>query len=331
MPRPRTPKGPRKIEASQKGRVYWKPGDPHPLDALYTELDQARDELPGLLEDLLSTAQHTVMRLSAIVEAAKSDTLTDAFSQADNEARLIALQRFGNRKHLHHLLAAFALQRHKRQLGRLRTIEAALTLANDLLVEETSLSQEFLAAWQTARRQPPPDTEATETEAEHTETENEEAKPPLTKEELRVQGLEEPLEPIVSSADQGRRLLREFEARLPDLRRQLSTGQGWFEVFSVPKRHYKDEVIAYWKALSRFQNKQIPIPAEIERAVHPEVRQFLQAGTYKFPPALRDEVYNITYVGPYVKYRWTEHRQTYTISLGMDDDYPPFPFVPEGF
>ena len=73
------------------------------------------------------------------------------------------------------------------------------------------------------------------------------------------------------------------------------------------------------------------MPKEIEDAVHPEVRRLIQAGAEKFPPELREEVFNIVEVGPYAKYRWREKGQIYTISLGLDTDYPPFPFVPEGF
>jgi DNA-directed RNA polymerase specialized sigma24 family protein/transcriptional regulator with XRE-family HTH domain len=100
-----------------------------------------------------------------------------------------------------------------------------------------------------------------------------------------------PLDPIVSSAEQGRRLLRAFEARLPALRRQLSTGQGWFEVFSVPKRRFKEEMIAYARALDLSQKKQVPVPAEVEQAVHPEVRKLIQAraDVSTFPPARREE------------------------------------------
>jgi hypothetical protein len=148
---------------------------------------------------------------------------------------------------------------------------------------------------------------------------------------LRLQGLEEPFTPMVSSVAQCRQILRHFEARLPDLRRHLSTGQGWFEVFSVPKRHSKKEVVAYAEALVASRKHKTPIPPELVSAVHPEVARLIRAGSTDFPSELRLEVYDTTEVGPYAKYRWTENKHTYTISLGLLDDYPPFPFVPEGF
>lgn len=321
MPRKYIPKEPRRIEKSITGRVYWQPGEEHPLDVLRDDLQQLKGQLPDLLQQLLATAQQTVTRLEEILAATSdSDDFLYSFSQADRTARKIIVDRFSNRKHLEHLLLAWSCQRYKRMLGRLQTIQAALTLASDLLAAEETLSQEFLTTWQNTQEQ----------------EEEQEEKPRathanLSRAELRVQGIDEPLAPVVSEVDQARQLLRDFEARLPDLRRQLTTGQGWFEVFHVPKRHFKPTVVAYAKALQALEERKIPIPTEIEQAVHPEVRQLIQAGVSKFPKELRLEVYDIAYVGPYVKYRWTEGKQTYTISLGLLDDYPPFPFTPQGF
>lgn len=340
----------RKIDISQGGRVYWRPGKEHPLDVLYEEVNTMRAQLPGLLEELLSTAQQTTIRLGGVLEAAKeSDDLALLFSEADRKAHHLIVDRFNNRKHYDHLHAAFSLQRYKRLIGRLKTIQAALTLANDLLGAEETLSQEFLTTWRQSRQEEAEATEeAIQQDAQTTEEKSEElsdeplpqqsetdgqkeAQQLLTKEELRVQGIEEPLTSIVSSVDQSRKYLRDFEAQLPDLRRQLATGNGWFEVFYVSKRHYKPEIIAYAKALKRERKRKVPIPAEIANAVHPEVVRLIQAGVEKFPTELREEVYDITKVGPYVKYRWLEDGRTYTISLGLIDDYPPYPFVPEGF
>jgi len=49
------------------------------------------------------------------------------------------------------------------------------------------------------------------------------------------------------------------------------------------------------------------------------------------PSALRDEIYDITELGPYVRYRWSEDKHLYTISLGLLDDDPPLPFTPATF
>lgn len=321
---PQKRKGSRKIEKSETGRVYWKPGKEHPLDVLYEEVNQIKAQLPGLLEELLSTAQQTTIRLNGMLEAAKeSNDLAALFTEADRQAHHLIVDRFYNRKHYDHLHAAFSLQRYKRLVGRLKTIQAALSLASDLLGAEETLSQEFLATWRSSQQEEPQEEEQELKEAQP-ETQ-------LTVEEMRLQGLDEPLADIVSSVDQSRQFLRNFEALLPDLRRQLSRGQGWIEIFYVSKRHYKPEIIAYAKALRALRKKKTPIPPEIESAVHPEVIRLIQAGAEKFPLELRDEIYDITKLGPYAKYRWVEEGQTYTISLGLMDDYPPYPFVPEGF
>jgi len=326
MPRKRTERGERKIEKRAVG-PYWRPGEDHPLDVLDDELQETRDQLPGLLEELLSAAQRTQIRLRSILDAEQANPNPEAtYTAADQAARSMIVDRFHNRKHLHHLVTLFLLQRRKRLLGRLRTIQAALDLVNGLLDEEETLTQEFLSSL--ANQQ----TKATETtEQPTTSNEEEEPEAPPTREQRRVQGLAEPLEPILSSVDQSRRLLRDFETQLPDLRRQLASGRGWFEVFYVPKRHYKPEVIAYAKALNISQKRGMPIPQKIIDAIHPDVAKIIRAGGETFPTELRLEVYDIVEVGPYVKYRWKENKQTYTISLGLDDDYPPFPFVPEGF
>ncbi|WP_220196703.1 hypothetical protein [Ktedonospora formicarum] len=39
-------------------------------------------------------------------------------------------------------------------------------------------------------------------------------------------------------------------------------------------------------------------------------------------------IFHIVQLGPYVRYRWREDAHTYTISLGLLNDYLPFPFTP---
>lgn len=328
MPRKPTPQGDRKYDAMHKGKAYWQPGEDHPMDKLDEELEQLRKRIPGQLEQLRATAQHTEERLRVILDAMSNptDDPTTLFAQSDHAAVATVIERFHNRKHLGHLLTIFQIQRAGRTLGRLQAIQAALDLANGLLEEEEAFSEHSLATWHTFLQDQEENTSETSVEPspEHTT-------PSLSKEELRLQRIDEPLTPIVGSVEQSRQLLRDFEGRLPELRRQLASRQGWFEVFSVPKRRFKHEVIAYARALGAYQKKKIPIPPDVEQAVHPEVRHLIQARVETFPPKLRDEVYNTVYVGPYVKYRWMENKRTYSISLGLRDDYPPFPFVPEGF
>ncbi|GHO82500.1 hypothetical protein [Dictyobacter formicarum] len=120
---------------------------------------------------------------------------------------------------------------------------------------------------------------------------------------------------------------------MPELRRHLAASNGWFEVFFVPKRQTKRSIIAYATALEQEHTQGKPIPAELSQNLHPEVVRLLRRGIspLDMPRHLRDEIYDITQLGPYVRYRWREQKHLSTISLGLLDDYPPFPFVPSGF
>ena len=319
MPRKATERGERKF-AKQPVGPYWKPGQPHPLDILDQELAEVHAQVPEVLEALRATAHATQQRLEALLtgELAGMD-ISAPFSTTEHTANRLIVDRFHNRKHLHHLVTLFAVQRHKRFLGRLHTIQAALDLVNGLLETEETLAQEVLSAWTTAEQH------ATQ------QTNQDEPRPAPTREQQRTQGLADPLAPLLSSVEHARRRLAEFEGSLPALRQQLASGQGWFEVFFVPKRRYKAEVLAYAQALKAFQKTGRPIPSALVQALHPEVAQILLAGGTTFPRHLRLQVYDILPVGPYAKYRWIDHKHTYTIALGLLDDYPPYPFVPEGF
>lgn len=321
MPRPALERGERLRPKSEKSRLYWKPGDPHALDILTKEVQELDAEIPIRLSQVLLQAQYTQERLQAIVENEQyQESLTGPFTVADQNAFQKIKARFWNRKHLKHILAFFALMRRRRLLGRLRAIEAALRLANGLLAEEETLSQQFLGALSTLHQ-----------EGEGNPQDSPER--PLTREEERVQGINEPVTPLITSAEQSRQLLTAFEKQLPDLRRHLVAYNGWFEVFYVPKRHYKSSVVAYAKALQKAQESGQPISEEITQALHPEVARLLQLGMHpkEMPKSLRDDIYDIVELGPYVRYRWREGKHIYTISLGLLDDYPPFPFTPAGF
>jgi hypothetical protein len=58
-------------------------------------------------------------------------------------------------------------------------------------------------------------------------------------------------------------------------------------------------------------------------SLHPEVAQLLRSGIYPkdVPKELKDHIYDIIELGPYVRYRWRESKHMYTISLGLLDDY----------
>jgi len=327
MPRQRKEQGPRKIAESRKGRVWWKPGEAHPLDRLDDELKELRDQLPGEIEALMLVAHQTEQHLQALQQIEQEDDPTAAFTAADHLASHIVIERFHDRKHEHHLRTIFAIQRRKRLMGRLQAIRAALDLANGLLAEDDTLSNEFLATWR--EKMTPAEQERTP-EQEQEELKRIQEEQAMLPEERRMQHLDEPLAPMVGSVEQSRQLLRDFEAQLPELRAGLVAGNGWIEIFYVPKRKYKKEVVAYWYAWDKYLDHKRPIPEDIEQAIDPRVAACIRQGA-PIPTELREQAYDITEVGPYAKYRWREDKQVYSVSLGLLGDYPEYPFIPEGF
>ena len=360
MPRPRKPQGERKIGVSKTGRVLWRPGKPHPLDILFDEAQTLRKDLPGHLEELLTSVQSLQSRLHTLLEMEQQFADPAApLSAADHAAFRAVSERFYNRKHLSHLEAVFAVVRRKRLAGRLQAIRAALDLASGLLAEEDSLSQEFLQALQQAQStsvlpeqelmpfvdEGVPDVEEEELDDasvvpflsgesdsdmntdERVEQLPQRVYPLLSKEEERVLNLSESLTPLVTSVQESRALLRAFEARLPDLRAQLAAGNGWFDVFYVNKRRLKEEVKVFLYALRREQKRGKPVPKAVERDVHPDVVRFLRQGdTTTIPRELVPHIFDFIEYGPYAKYRWREAKRTYTVSLGLESDYPELPF-----
>ena len=318
MPRPEQPRGERLRPISKENRLIWRPGDPHAMDALEKEVEALDAQIPAQIGSLLTLAQQTQQRLQAILENEQyQQSPAGPFSVADEQAYGAVKARFRNRKHLKHLQAFFALLRRRRLLGRLRAIEAALQLANGLLAEEPTLSQQFVETLHSAEA---------EKAGQYTTKQ-----PPLgshlPREVERIQEIEEPITPFVTDAQQSRHLLTAFEKQLPDLRRHLMAYSGWFEIFFVPKKRYKPEVAAYAIALEENQ----PIPDASVQAIHPEVARLLRIGIElkDLPSELDEHIYTIVQLGPYVRYRWREEKHLYTISLGLVDDYPPFPFTPE--
>jgi hypothetical protein len=128
MARPRTPRGERTMPRSTTGRLYWRPGDPHPLDILAKELDTLNAQLPTTLLSLLETAQQAVHRLQAVLDVERQHDPTAPFHEADQRVWVTVASitnRFASRKHQRHLQLIFALKRRQRLLGRLRAIRAA--------------------------------------------------------------------------------------------------------------------------------------------------------------------------------------------------------------
>jgi len=186
MPRTEQPRGERLRPKSQENRLIWRPGDPHAMDALDKEVQALDAQIPEQISHLLAQVTHTQQRLQAILEHEQyQQSPTGPFSQADEIAYGAVKSRFRNRKHLKHLQSFFALLRRRRLLGRLRAIEAALQLANGLLAEEPTFSQQFLATLHSASAEKAPEHTAEqppETLGSH-----------LPREVERIQGIEEPV------------------------------------------------------------------------------------------------------------------------------------------
>ena len=306
MPRKRTEQPERRIEESKKGRVYWRPGQPHPLDALGDENQALLKEIPETISTLLAETTTTEERLHQLLTQSSNSKMHPA--QAESLTRKIIFHRFSDRKHIDHLQMILGIIRRRRLIGRLKTIQAALQLINGLLEEEETIEQEFLKAYEKAQNDGPhqPESHANQ----------------------RLQNIDEPLEELVGSVAQSRQLLRDFTEKLPSLRRDLLARSGWFEVFYVPHKKTKKEAFDYYHAMKAFRKRGIPIPEEIKRAIHPGVAALIEQGVPEIPKELQEYAYDITQLGPYVRYRWREDKNVYQVSLGLEDDYPPFPFNP---
>ena len=208
-------------------------GKPHPLDVLFKELDKLRKLIPDQLAALLTSAEQTVERLHTVLEATQdADDPTALFAPTNEEARLAAFDRFYNRKHSAHLLTIFTIKRYKRLVGRMNAIQAALDLANGLLEEEEAFSPAQSTAYNPLSEEPtrgrdcyaPGDGTARRTQQSTTPSRR---------------GLTNHWVPWSGQSNNHGGSSENLRLHLPELRRGLVTGEGWFEVFYVKKYHYK--------------------------------------------------------------------------------------------
>jgi hypothetical protein len=250
MPRPRREREERR-STSTAHRLYWRPGDPHALDHLRQNVDtigqQVEEQVPRLA-DLVQRAQD---RFRAFLSSPQQDR----FAQAETRASEVLEQRFGNRKHLRHLQWLFALWRRRRLRGKMRALEASLTLTMQLLddLEQYPDESSFLAAL----------TDTTD---------------PYIPE--RLQGLDAPVTALLGSTEDAKRALAHFEAQLPELHAHLSNAAGWCEVFFVPKRRVTPELQAFLKALASLRERGQPIPDSLAQALPAEVVSLLLQGPH---------------------------------------------------
>lgn len=200
----------------------------------------------------------------------------------DEEARAIVRQQFRTHKHYEHIQATFAVLRLRRQITRLQAVTEALDLVAMLLIEvfrEDVIVEELKASLE---------------------------------EEQRLQA------EMTGTVQVSRDRLTSAEERLHRIRMLLSRANGWFEVFSIPKRGLPPQTLALLEAV-RLHKAGLPIVPDLIERVPPEVQPHLQAlqPGEPLPPEVQ-ELVDLAYWGPYRKYRWREETggPLYTIALG---------------
>lgn len=328
MPRRKKPKQLRKFEPSGEGRVRWKPntGQKHSMDPLLPQALELSTLIPERLQDLLQTIALVQDRLSALSEVESLEDPSAPLSQADLQAQEAIWERFKSRKHYEHLQAAFARLRRARLLNRLEAAQDLLTLAVDLLSEEETLFQEFLASVDEALAK---DEAAVLSSSSGEPAPDQEDAPLEEPVDRRIRGAEGSIGEFVGSASSTRDRLRAFDERARRIREKLSKGNGWFEVYYTYKKYPKREVVAFFSAFVLEQQEGVPVPQAIAEAVDPLVRerwdevvQYIRDGT-RLAKDLVDLVLNRVPFGPYARYRWREGKgPIYMISLGPLDGEP---------
>lgn len=291
----------RRIPRSQKGRLKFRPGDPHALDVQIQEARNYRRLIAAKLAQLQAA-------LSAL------DTQEDPSAAiSDQEAALKSFlwTTYQEHKHREHILATFLAIRRARLLAKLEAAGAALEMAADLLKPDNSLLQELhaavehqrqAAARQRQRTPKPPQEEGQQSQAaalvritgadEETvraqldaiqaERDQEEADDPTSRIDQRH---------IYGDVNTARAHLAAFDRQIKTMRAAISPGVGWFEEFYIEK-------------------------VQLTR----EARKYIMRG--EKPPEDVPTFEGLIY-GPYLKYRWQEMTggPQYTIQMGL---------IPEG-
>lgn len=328
------------VPKSERKRVFWRKGQPHPLDVIPDHVEQLNGQLPqevGPFMEQTQTLQHLAEHLSL-------EELLTSMKAADTYADETLFQRFGDRKHQVHFAAYFAWLRRKRVIALLRLSTTLLQLVNQVLQalqpllqipditlpDPEELSEEFTdeASLALQRRK------GVEGHVL--------ASPPDGREQERMKGIEgKPIE-VVPGLKTVLRLLAEFEKQLPKHKEPLSIGRGgWIEVRFVPKHYPRQNLYEYLKNWQTWQTEHIPIPEKVAEAIPPEVRELIAQGNdleeilealLQLPKALRLQLFSRAWRGPYVRFRWRTAGKSSMISLAGPKDYPktnPLPFDPE--
>jgi hypothetical protein len=175
-------------------------------------------------------------------------------------------------KHLEHFIATFAVLRRKRDLARLQAANEALHLAAGLLIEVFH-DDPFLEDLEEVMRE---DRDRKE----------------------------------LTGVKKSRNRLGRFEEVLHRIRNLLTAGNGWFELFYLPRRSIPIGLMNILEIVKRVQKQGLPyaeLPPELFDQVPEEVVPLLEEVHQGEPlsPELR-EIVALAYYGPYGAYRFME-------------------------
>lgn len=250
-------------------------------------LDVMVEEAEQLYQDL-----HT-----AVIQARDTSERVNALmgtweqlTQKEEEAQQVFRDRFGTIKHAEHLQATLAVLRRRRLLARLQALEEVFQLAALLEMEifRDGIWSDLYKALDEEQRQ-----------------------------HLK----------LVSDVKRSRQRLSFAEERLSRIRQLLTTANGYFETYFIPKKTVPAALMALLDAVNCHEQGQ-PIPDDLMASVPEEVQEALRS--LKPGDPLPEEVRELAlqaYWGPYLKYRWREDSRgpLYTIALGkiaVTDDGP---------
>ncbi|MBA3824714.1 MAG: hypothetical protein H0X24_12570 [Ktedonobacterales bacterium] len=135
--RPRKAKSERIMPRSIQRRLFWEPGEPHPLDVMFGRAGDAQVHLEQTIDRLVDQLVVLARGLRSSDEVATGE---------ERAARQALRQRFSTRKHYDHLEVTLAAIRRRRLAARFAVISAALDLAQDLLGEPGLSPEEELVA-----------------------------------------------------------------------------------------------------------------------------------------------------------------------------------------
>ena len=123
---------------------------------------------------------------------------------------------------------------------------------------------------------------------------------------------------LTGDAVRSRRQLSYFESHLSRIRQLLTTANGYFETYSIRKRALPSAMMALLDAVQLHKEGQ-PLPEDLIVTTPTDVQEALRSLKPGDPlPEEVQEVVQLAYWGPYLKYRWREDSAgpLYTIALG---------------